>query len=136
MVPDPENIREAAEELPQQTPTMDLEQGNPILQTREAPLQGRAKEQGQNSKETSKDPKVEEGEVSSDFNSEEESDTNITPKKTSRGRKTKKAKREKETYRYVLSGSQATIRQLISVKQTQKQSRVPLGAHNSPLGNQ
>jgi hypothetical protein len=136
MVPDPENIREAAEELPQQTPTMDLEQGNPILQTREAPLQGRAKEQGQNSKETSKDPEVEEGEVSSDCNSEEESDTDITPKKTSRGRKTKKAEREKETYRYVLSGSQPTIRQLISVKQTQKQSRAPQGAHNSPLGNQ
>jgi hypothetical protein len=86
-------------------------------------------------KETSKDPEVEEGEVSSDCNSEEESDTTITPKKPSRGRKTKKDEREKETYRDVLSGSQPTIRQLISVRQTQKQSRAPQGAHNSPSGN-
>jgi hypothetical protein len=76
-------------------------------------------------KETSKDPEVEEGEVSSDCNSEEDSDTDITPKKPSRGRKTKKDEREKETYRDVLSGSQPTIRQLISVRQTRNNPGPP-----------
>jgi hypothetical protein len=89
---------------------VDSEQGNTIPETREAPLQGRVKEQCQNSKETSKDPEVEEGEVSSNCNSEEGSDTDITPKNPSRGRKTKKFEREKETYRDILSGSQPTIR--------------------------
>jgi hypothetical protein len=78
---------------------------------------------------------VEEGDVSLYCSSKEKNDTTITPKKPSRGRRTKKDEREKETYKDVLSGSQPTILQLISVRQTQKQSRPPQGSHNSPLGN-
>jgi hypothetical protein len=46
MAPDPEHIRKAAEEVPQQAPTADPEQGNPIPETREEPLQEREQEQG------------------------------------------------------------------------------------------
>ena len=80
------------------------------------------------------EPEVEEGEVSSDSESEGASDTIITQKKIGRGRKSKKEEREKETYKDVLNGSQPTIRQLINVSQTRKHSRAPQGAHISPLG--
>jgi hypothetical protein len=53
---------------------------------------------------------TEEGEVSSDSDYEGASNTILTPKKTCRGRKSKKEERDQETYRDVLSGSQPTIR--------------------------
>jgi hypothetical protein len=78
---------------------------------------------------------VEEGEVSSDSDNEGASDTIVTPQKIGRGRKSKKEEREKETYKDVLSGSQPTIRQLINVRKTRKNSQVPQGAHTSLPGN-
>jgi len=105
MVTNSEKIKEAAEEAPQQNLIADSEQLNTTPKMIEVSMQERAKEPGQNSKEPSKDPEVEEGEVSSDSSSEEDSSTNITPKKPNRGRKRKKEEREKETYRDVLNGS-------------------------------
>jgi hypothetical protein len=94
----------------------------------------RVEEQGQIAGVKNLEPEVEEGEVSSNSDSEGESDTIITPIKTGRGRKSKKEEREKETYKDVLSGSQSTIRRLINVRQTRKHSKAPQGAHISPPG--
>ena len=55
-------------------------------------------------------PNIEEGEVSSDSEYEGASDALATPKKIGRGRKSKKEERDKETYKYVLKGSQPTIK--------------------------
>jgi hypothetical protein len=94
----------------------------------------REKEKGQIEGGMNKEPEVEEGEVSSDSDSEGASDTIITPIKIGRGRKSKKEEREKETYKDVLNGSQPTIIQLINVRQTRKHSRAPQGAHTSSPG--
>jgi hypothetical protein len=109
--------------------------GKPTPEAREEPMPEKEKEQGPTAVGKKIDPEVEEGEVSSDSDSEEVSDTIITPIKTDRGRKSKKEEREKETCKDVLSGSQPTIRQLINVSQTRKHSRAPQGAHISPQVN-
>ena len=63
---------------------------------------------------------TEEGEISSDGDSEGASEAWATPKKPGRGRKSKKAERDQETYKDILKGAQPTIKQLISVRQTRK----------------
>jgi hypothetical protein len=66
---------------------------------------------------------IEEGEISTGSDSEGASEAWATPKKTGRGKKTKKAERDQETYKDVLKGSQPTIKQLISVRHTRKQAK-------------
>jgi hypothetical protein len=78
---------------------------------------------------------IEEGEISTGSDSEGASETWATPKKTRRGRKTKKAERGQETYKDVLKGSQPTIKQLISVRHTRMQAKASQGGHSSPQGN-
>jgi hypothetical protein len=130
---DPE-IEKSAGEAPQDLPIAEAEQGKSTPEAREEPMPERVEEQGQTAGGKNLEPEVEEGEVSSDSDSEGASDTIITPIKIGRGRKSKKEEREKETYKDVLSGSQPTIRQLINVRQTRKHSRAPQGAHISPPG--
>ena len=77
---------------------------------------------------------IEEGEISSGSDSEGASEAWATPKKIGRGRKTKKIERYQETYKYVLKGSQPTIKQLISVRHTRKQSKASQGGRSSPQG--
>jgi hypothetical protein len=77
---------------------------------------------------------IEEGEISIGSDSDEANEVWVTPKKTGRGRKTKKAERDQETYKDVLNGSQPTIKQLISVRQTRKQAKASQGGHPSPQG--
>jgi hypothetical protein len=79
-------------------------------------MQVRRKEQRPSSKGNGQELEVEEGEVYSDNSTEEDSGTDITPKKPNRGRKTKKMERKKETYKDILNGSQPTIKQLISIR--------------------
>jgi hypothetical protein len=133
---DLEKGKDATEKEPLPNPEVDPEPRYPTSEPTEIPMQERVREQGPKSKENNKDPEVEEGEVFSDSNTEEDSGTDITPKKPNRGRKTKKVEREKETYKDVLNGSQPTIKQLISVRQTRKKSRAPQGGLISPSGNQ
>jgi hypothetical protein len=77
---------------------------------------------------------IEEGEISIGSDSDEANEVWVTPKKTGRGRKTKKAERDQETYKDVLNGSQPTIKQLISVRHTRKQAKASQGGHPSPQG--
>jgi hypothetical protein len=78
---------------------------------------------------------IEEGEISTGSDSEGASEAWATPQKKGRGRKTKKAERDQETYKDVLKGSQPTIKQLISVRHTRKQAKASQGGHSSPQGN-
>jgi hypothetical protein len=78
---------------------------------------------------------TEEGEISSGSDSEGASEAWATPKKPGRGRKSKKAERDQETYKDVLKGAQPTIKQLISVRQTRKLSKASQGGHSPPQGN-
>ena len=73
--------------------------------------------------------------MSTDSDSTGTSGSIVTPKKVGRGRKSKKEEREKETYKYVLSGSQPKIRQLINVRTTRKQAKAHKGANTPPQVN-
>jgi hypothetical protein len=90
-------------------------QGNSPQGTREAPRPEREEEQGKNIIGKNTGLETEEGEVSSERDYEGARNIILTPKKYGRGRKSKKEERDQKTYRDVLSGSQPTIRQLISV---------------------
>jgi hypothetical protein len=78
---------------------------------------------------------IEEGKISIASDSEDASEAWATPKKTGRGRKTKKAERDQETYKDVLKGSQPTIKQLINVRHMRKEAKASQGGHPSPQGN-
>jgi hypothetical protein len=108
--------------------------GKSNLETREIPAPEIEEEKAKTGAGKDVDPDIEEGEVSSESEYEGASDTLVTPKKAGRGRKSKKEERDKETYKDVLNGSQPTIRQLISVRQTRKHSKALQGAHASPPG--
>jgi hypothetical protein len=58
----------------------------------------------------------------------EKSSSHGTPKRPSRGRKPEKKKREDQSYREVVQGSQHTIPEMISTRTTRKQGRAPKGA--------
>jgi hypothetical protein len=131
-----ERINEATEVATQQSPAGEPEQQRSNSELVEISTQEKEKDQVQDPKEPRKDLAMEEGEISSGSSSEEDSSTDLTPKKPRRGRKTKIAEREKETYKDVLNGSQPTIKQLINVRQTRKKSKAFQGGHNSPSGNQ
>ena len=77
---------------------------------------------------------IEDGEISIGSDSDEANEVWVTPKKTGRGRKTKKTERDQETYKDVLNGSQPTIKQLISIRHTRKQAKASQGGHPSPQG--
>jgi hypothetical protein len=82
------------------------------------------------------DQGTEEGEISSGNESEGASEAWDTPKKPGRGRKSKKAERDQETYKDVLKGAQPTIKQLIGVRQTRKLTKASQGGHSPPQSNQ
>jgi hypothetical protein len=68
---------------------------------------------------------------------ESASDTNSshgTPERPSRGRKPEKKKREEQSYRDVVQGSQHTIPEMISTRSTRKQGRALKGATNPQNG--
>jgi hypothetical protein len=77
---------------------------------------------------------IEEGEISIGSDSDEANEVWATPKKTGRGRKSKKAERDQEAYKDVLNGSQPTIKQLMTVRHTRKQAKASQGGHPSPQG--
>jgi hypothetical protein len=79
---------------------------------------------------------TEDGEISSGNDSEGASEAWDTPKKPGRGRKSKKAERDQETYKDILKGAQPTIKQLIGVRQTRKLTKASQGGHSPPQGNQ
>jgi hypothetical protein len=79
---------------------------------------------------------IEEGEISSGNDSEGASEAWDTPKKPGRGRKSKKAERDQETYKDVLKGAQPTIKQLIRVRKTRKLAKASQGGHSPPQSNQ
>jgi hypothetical protein len=78
----------------------------------------------------------EEGEISSGSETEGTSEAWDTPKRTGRGRKSKKAEREKETYKNILKGAQPTLKQIIDVRQTRKQAKASQGGHSPSQSNQ
>jgi hypothetical protein len=75
---------------------------------------------------------IEEGEISIGSDSDEVNEVLVTPKKTGRGRKTKKDESDQETYKDVLNRSQPTIKQLINIRHTQKKAKASQGGHPSP----
>jgi hypothetical protein len=79
---------------------------------------------------------IEEGEILSRNESEGASEAWDTPKKPGRGRKSKKAERDQETYKDVLKGSQPTIKQMIGVRQTRKLAKASQGGHSPPQSKQ
>jgi hypothetical protein len=121
-------------EAPQEAPPAKETHGKSIPDIRELPVPEIEEEKAKTGKGKDAGPDIEEGEVSSESEYEGASDTLITPKKTGRGRKSKKEERDKETYKDILNGSQPTIRQLINVRQTRKHSKALQGAHTSPPG--
>jgi hypothetical protein len=78
----------------------------------------------------------EEGEISSWNETEGTSEAWDTPKRPSRGRKSRKAEREKEMYKNILQGAQPTLKQVIEVRQTRKQAKAFQGGHSPPQINQ
>jgi hypothetical protein len=78
----------------------------------------------------------EEGEISSGSETEGTSEAWDTPKRPGRGRKSKKAEREKETYKNILKGAQPNLKQIIDVRQTRKQAKASQGGHSPPQSNQ
>jgi hypothetical protein len=109
--------------------------GNQTPEDRGNQLMTEEEEQNKSPQRMEASQGTEEGEISSGSDSEGASEAWATPKKTGRGRKTKKAERDQETYKDVLKGSQPTIKQLISVRQTRKLSKASQGGHSSPHGN-
>jgi hypothetical protein len=61
----------------------------------------------------------------------ETSSSQATPKKSTRGRKSKKKEREEKTYLDVLQGSQKTLKGIINTRNTRKQGQAPKGATTS-----
>ena len=74
----------------------------------------------------------EEWEISSGSKLEGASETWASPKKPGRGRKSKKVERDQETYKDFLKGTQPTIKQLISGRQTRKLFKASQGGHSPP----
>jgi len=56
------------------------------------------------------------------------SGSQITPKKSTRGRKSKKKEREEKTYLDVLQGSQKTLKGMVNTRSTKKQGWAKKGA--------
>ena len=131
-----ERINETTEVVMQPSLAEEPEQQRSNPEIVETSSQEKDKDQAQDPKEPGKALVTEEGEISTGSSSEEDSSNELTPKKPRRGRKTKIAEREKETYKDVLNGSQPTIKQLINVRQTSKKSKAFQGGHKSPSGNQ
>ena len=69
------------------------------------PTQGEREDQAHKSREPGDVHEREEGEIHLESSSEEDSNIEHTPQKQRRGRKSKIAEREKETYKDVLNGS-------------------------------
>jgi hypothetical protein len=118
-------------------PGKDAQEGGKGNQNSEDKGQQPAEEEGTQNNSPQKlesSQNTEEGEISIGSDSDEENEVWVTPKKTGRGRKTKKAERDQETYKDVLNGSQPTIKQLISIRQTRKQAKASQGGHPSPQG--
>jgi hypothetical protein len=88
---------------------------------------------------SSKEKETEEEHFSLASESEEDSDeeesstrsSQITPKKATRGRKSKKKEREEKTYLDVLQGSQKTLKGMVNTRNTRKQGRALKGANAS-----
>jgi hypothetical protein len=136
METDSERINETTEVVMQPSLAEEPEQQRSNPELVEISSQEKEKDQAQDPREPGKALATEEGEISTGSSSEEDSSNELTPKKPRRGRKSKIAEREKETYKDVLNGSQPTIKQLINVRQTRKKSKAFQGGHNSPSGNQ
>jgi hypothetical protein len=77
---------------------------------------------------------IEEGEISIGSESEEANEVWATQKKKGRGQKSKNAERNQEAYKDVLNGSHPTIKQMMIVRQTQKQAKASQEGHPSPQG--
>jgi hypothetical protein len=129
------NCREKAEENTREESPTEETRENLTPEVREIHSPTEEEEQCKSPPRKDARPDIEEGEVSSDSDYEGASDALVTPKKTGRGRKSKKEERDKETYKDVLKGSQPTIRQLINVRQTRKHSKASQGGQSSPQGN-
>jgi hypothetical protein len=79
---------------------------------------------------------IKEGEISSRNESEGASEAWDTPKKPRRGKKSKKAERDQETYKDVLKGAHPTIKQMIGVRKTRKLAKASQGGHSPPQSKQ
>jgi hypothetical protein len=78
----------------------------------------------------------EEGELSSGNETEGTSEAWDSPQRPSRGRKSKKAQREDESYKNILKGAQPTLEQVFDVRQTRKQAKVSHGGRPPPKSTQ
>lgn len=69
-----------------------------------------------------------ESEEDSEGRTDESDSSQITPIKSSRGRKSKKKLREEKTYRDVLQGSQKTLKGMMNTRSGRKHGSAPKGA--------
>jgi hypothetical protein len=122
---DPSNIGQGEEE-----------RGDQIPETGGTPKAAEGVEKPISPPRNGVDQGIEEGEISSGNETEGTSEAWDTPKRPGRGRKSKKAERDQETYKDVLKGAQPTIKQLIGVRQTRKLTKASQGGHSPPQNNQ